>query len=201
MLAHRSTRPFVLPTLAGGAALALAVLTFVPGLDVKVAERANNRGTLYDRQNLAHAAIGMVDARPLLGFGWASFQRRSEPFFEQNPNYPLTATDQIIHNLFLTYAAELGLVGLTLWAACLVCGVGSALVIRGPPSLALWRALLIAFGTMYLVVGNFVFPQVFPNVVMWLLAGIVMTARYGEPVAGAREPARHRPATAGFSAA
>jgi putative inorganic carbon (hco3(-)) transporter len=182
MLAHRSTRAYLLPALASGAVLALAVLAFLPGLKAKAVQRANNRGTVYDRLNLAHAGLGMVQARPLLGFGWASFKRRSGPFFEQNPNYPLTASDEIIHNLFLTYAAELGLVGLTLWAACLIWGVGSALLIRGPPSLAHWRALLMAFTVMYVVVGNFVFPQVFPNLMIWLLAGVVLSARLPPPV-------------------
>jgi putative inorganic carbon (hco3(-)) transporter len=176
LLAFRQGRRYLLPVLAGGALLALAALAFIPGLRTKTSERASNRGTLYDRQNLAHAAVGMVEARPLFGFGWSSFLERSIPYFEQSPNYPLTAVGEIVHNQFLGYAAELGLVGLTLWAACLLWAVGRALLSRGPPGDP-WRALLVAFAAMYVVVGNFVFPQVFPNMMIWLLAGIVLATR------------------------
>jgi O-antigen ligase len=181
LASNRRARAWALPVVATGAVAALAILAVIPGLQAKVAERADNRGTVYDRQNLAGAAIRMAETRPLFGFGWASFKRESQPYFVQDPNYPLTATDEIVHNLVLTYAAEIGLVGLTLWAACLTWGVGSALLIRGPPSLAPWRFMLIGFTAMYLVVANSVFPQVFPNVMIWLLAGIVLSGRVARP--------------------
>ena len=57
----------------------------------------------------------MVEAHPLVGVGWGRFQAESAHYFEQNPDFPLTATDEIIHNVFLTYAAETGLIGLGLW--------------------------------------------------------------------------------------
>ena len=84
----------------------------IPGLSAKVQARASEQGPVWDRENLTVAALNMVSARPLLGFGWSRFQQESAPYFQQSPNYPLTATGIDVHNYFFTYAVELGLVGL-----------------------------------------------------------------------------------------
>lgn len=182
MLFVPEIRRWLVPALAAAAALVLLSLALIPGLQDSVFERGNNRATVYDRQNLARAAINIVEEKPLTGVGWGQFTYASQPYFEQADNYPLTANRQVIHNVFLTYAAEIGLVGLGLWAVVLLLGVGGALVARVPRELSAWQIGLGAYAVFFLVISNFVFAQVFPNNMIWLLAGVVMAG------AGAASP-------------
>jgi hypothetical protein len=78
----------------------------------------------------------------------------------------------------LTYAVELGLVGMTLWVLGLLFGVGTALATRGPPDLVRWRVGLLAVATAYLVVMNSVPPTAWLNRSIWLFAGVVYSGRY-----------------------
>ena len=80
-------------------------------------ERSDDERTVWDRKNLATAAVNMVEAHPLVGVGWGRFKAESADYFRQSRDFPLTATDEIIHNVFLTYAAETGLIGLGAVAA------------------------------------------------------------------------------------
>jgi O-antigen ligase len=159
-------------------------LVLLPGFADEVQERGDNKQTVWDRKNLARASFNMVEARPLVGFGWDQFTKKSTDYFELAEDYPLTLniTRAEVHNVPLTYAAELGLVGLLLWAGVLVTGVGGALATRGPPDLMAWRAGLLAVAVCYFVVTNFVPPSVFPPLVLWLWAGVVWAGRYGEAV-------------------
>jgi O-antigen ligase len=145
-----------------------------------VQARGNNQQTVWDRKNLARAAVNMTEERPLLGFGWDQFSRKSPDYFEQADDYPLTENISIVrvHSVALTYAADLGLIGLLLWTCALVAGVGGALTTRGPPDLMLWRAGLLATAVCYVIVTNFTPPSVFPNLSLWLLAGVVWSGRY-----------------------
>ena len=63
----------------------------------------------------------MVEAKPLFGFGWSRFTSDSRDYFQQAFDYPLTATEAGVHNTPLTYAVDLGLVGMTLWLVGVVC--------------------------------------------------------------------------------
>jgi O-antigen ligase len=155
-----------------------ASLVVIPGLSRTVHARLSEQGVLWDRANLARAAVNMVDAKPLFGFGWGRFASDSADYFEQAFDYPLTATSAGVHNIPLTYAAELGLVGLTLWLAGLVLGVGGALAARAPPDLVPWRLGLLAVATASLVVMNSVPPTTWLNRSLWLLAGVVYGGVY-----------------------
>ena len=96
----------------------------------------------------------MISARPLLGFGWDRFQSDSGPYFRQSLNYPLTATNIDIHNYFLSYAVELGLIGLLLWLTGLLMGGFGALATRAPPELEPWRMAFLALAVCFLLVAN-----------------------------------------------
>jgi putative inorganic carbon (HCO3(-)) transporter len=157
-----------------------ASLLLIPGLSQNVHQRANDSGTVWDRKNLARAGINMVEAKPLFGFGWSRFTSDSTDYFEQAFDYPLTATQAGLHNTPLSYAADLGLVGVTLWAVGVVLGVGSALVTRGPPDLMRWRTGLLGLAVAYLVVMNSVPPTAWLNRSLWLFAGVVYAGRYLE---------------------
>jgi putative inorganic carbon (HCO3(-)) transporter len=168
------------PAMAVAVAIAVVgALALIPGLHGRASERVSDQLTTWDRLNLNRAAENMVMARPLLGFGAGTFKDRSPPYFQQDPNFPLTNTTGEIHNVFLSNAAELGLVGTVLWLLALLLAVGGAIVIRGPPQLYPWRVGLVAIAVMWLIVSNLVpMVQAFPNQVMWLWAGVVWPWRY-----------------------
>lgn len=175
MLSIRDLRRLMVPALAVGAVAVVAALAFIPGLAGNTQERLGDNRTVQDRENANSAALGMIESRPLQGFGWGEFNERSVDYFQLNPDFPLSRT--VVHNLFLGLAAELGLIGVTLWVAAFLLGVGAAMAMRAPPDLQPWRAGMVGIGVFYLVVCNFVPPVVFPNLIVWLWAGIVWAGR------------------------
>lgn len=182
LISFARLRRLAFPTIVAGATAILLALVLIPGLSAKVSSRASDQGPVWDRQNLTVAALNMVSARPLLGFGWSRFQAASGPYFQQSQNFPLTATNIDIHNYFLSYAVELGLVGLLLWLAGIVMGGFGALATRAPPELEPWRMAFLAIAVCFLLVANSVPPTVFQNEVFWLWAGVLWTTRtYGWP--------------------
>jgi O-antigen ligase len=178
MLATRGLRRYLALVLVAGAAAIGTALLVVPGLYDTVHTRVTERGILWDRKNLARAAVNMVQAKPLFGFGWSRFTADSADYFEQAFDYPLTATHAGVHNTPLTYAVDLGLVGMSLWLVGLMLGVGGALATRGPPDLLPWRVGLLAIASAYLVVMSSVPPTTWLNRSLWLFAGVVYAGRY-----------------------
>ena len=179
MLATRSLRRYYLSVVAGVVVAVGITLVVVPGLSEKVSARANEQGTIWDRQNLTRAAVNMIEVKPLLGFGWSRFVGDSRDYFEQAFTYPLTATnDHGIHNVPLSYAVELGLVGMTLWVFGVLFGIGGALATRGPPDLAHWRIGLLALAGACIVVFNSVPPTAWLSRSLWLMAGVAYSGAY-----------------------
>ena len=179
MLSTRGLRRYFVPVAVAVAIAIAASLALIPGLSGKAGPRFNQRqALLWDRQNLARAAVNMVEAKPLFGFGWSRFTEYSRDYFQQAFDYPLTATKAGVHNIPLTYAVDLGLVGMTLWVLGVVFGVGTALATRGPPDLNRWRVGLLAITAAYLVVSNSVPPTAWLNRCIWLFAGVVYSGRY-----------------------
>jgi putative inorganic carbon (hco3(-)) transporter len=184
--------------LALGAAVLGIVCAFVllPGLRAQTSQRLGDHQTEWDRLNLNKAAENMIQARPLLGFGFGTFREQSSDYFQQNPNFPLTNTGGELHNVFLANGAELGLLGTTLWALGLALAIGGAVLVRGPPELYWWRIGLIAVVVMWLVMANLTpLLQAFPNQLLWLWAGVVWPWRY--ECATAPAAARPRPSVGG----
>jgi hypothetical protein len=172
-------RRLLLPTFAAGALVVVLLLAVVPKFDTSFTERTNNQLTVWERRNVNAAAIEMVSRRPLVGFGIGTFNQRNAEFFpllDDVPQEVTVDTTQIaIHNVFLLFAVEQGLVGATLLLASLLAVVGSALSARGPPELRPWRLGLFALAAYWIVAANFApLGQVFPNMVVWLWAGIVL---------------------------
>ena len=191
LVASPRLRRFALPVVVGGAIATVLAITLIPGLQAKVSERASAQGSIWDRENLTTAAINMIAARPLTGFGWARFQQASAPYFQQSPNYPLTATQADIANYFLTYAVALGLPGAILWTAALLMGGIGALLKRGPPESDPWRVAFLGLAVCFLIVANFVPPTLFQNLLFWLWAGVLWAVSYSRAVPPERAPDAH----------
>ena len=161
-----------------------------PRFETSVTERANNQLTVWERRNVDAAAIEMVSRRPLLGFGLGTFNDRNAEYFPLLSDVPqvvtVDTTQIAIHNVFLLFAVEQGLIGATLLVASLLAVVGSAMLARGPPELRPWRLGLFAIATYWVVAANFApLGQVLPSMIVWLWAGIVLggspqVARAGE---------------------
>ena len=180
LIGVRSLRRFAVPALAAGVIGIAAALALVPGLPAEVQERRNDNRTVWERENLNRAALNMGFDHPLLGVGWDGFDEKRLPYFEQADDYPLIVTDAPLHNVFLTYAVELGLIGVTLWIVALVLGVGGALNTVTRDDLTLWRHALVALAVAWAVIINFVPPYTFTNLIIWLWAGTVWAARNQE---------------------
>ncbi len=170
-------RRFLLPAAVVVAAMIGAAFLFTPGLASKAQARGSQQATIWQRQNTDVAAFNMILQNPLLGVGWNQFTKVSAGYMRVSPSYPFDVTATlIVHNVYLSYGSELGLVGLFLWALAVCLGAGGAIVRRGPPTLVPWRIALLAIVLMWLITGLFSPLLNLPaNVVLWAWAGIVCT--------------------------
>jgi putative inorganic carbon (hco3(-)) transporter len=169
-------RRFLLPTIVSILGVVLLALTVLPGFQASFEERANNQLTVWERRNVDAAALNMVSHRPLFGFGVGKFNEDNTDYFTLPSDIPQFVTTQIaLHNVFLLMAVELGLIGVTLFAASFLAVVGTAFFSRGPPELRPWRLGILAIAVYWIVGAQFVpLGQVFPNMIIWLWAGIVV---------------------------
>jgi putative inorganic carbon (HCO3(-)) transporter len=183
LLSRRELRPKLLPAAAAAALLVVAALAIVPGLADRAGERRIAQRSVWDRVNLDHAAVAMVRARPLTGFGWDRFTATSTPYFWQDDEVPLTAGDIIPHNALLANAAELGLPAALLWLGGIVAAIGAAL--RAPRLRAAdpWRDALLGLAVLALALALFT-PLLapWPLVVLLTWAG-ALRAQGSHPLA------------------
>ena len=120
-------RKYLVPGLAGVGVAVFCMLTFVPGLHEQATDRLDQRGPIYDRINTANAAWAMIEARPLFGFGWNTFEQHSADYMKQS-DVPLTAKGVGVHNIALGFGADLGLVGLSMWAVALLAAIAGTIL-------------------------------------------------------------------------
>jgi putative inorganic carbon (HCO3(-)) transporter len=174
LLLARELRRYVLPVaLLAVAGVSLATAT-IPGLADDIARRRADQEPVWDRRNSNRAALEMLAARPLVGFGWFTFAQHSADYMRLGPDYPLTRVGLEEHNVYLSHAVELGLIGLSLWAIALLLAIGGAIWRRGPPELRPWRIALVAIAVQWVVIANFVpLGYALPTAMLWLWAGIV----------------------------
>jgi O-antigen ligase len=185
-LTTRAGRRRLAPAALVGAVAIAGALAISPSLSHKTSSRVNATSSVWARQNQTAAGLRMVDARPLFGFGWERYKRDSLDYFRQARSYPMSGymlsegvgsfeAPLPLHDTYLAYAVELGLVGAVLWLATLLWGVGGALLASGPPELRPWKIGLLAIGVFYLVVA-FVDPheQAFSLLLLWIWAGVAL---------------------------
>jgi putative inorganic carbon (hco3(-)) transporter len=174
MSAFHELRRLLLYAVPVGIVGVLVALAVIPGFAAKATERKNDQNTVWDRKNQIRAGLLIVDQKPLFGVGWQRFQSVSKDYFREAPGYPLTGTQFPVHNVFVSYAGDLGLIGAIGWTAVLLLGVGSALIPRGPPEFRWWRAGLLALFVFYLVLAMFEPVNSYPNIALWTWAGLVL---------------------------
>jgi putative inorganic carbon (HCO3(-)) transporter len=174
LVAVPELRRFLVPAVAAGAFLIGGALVGVPGLADRASQRASDEKTVWDRENLHRTTLNMIEAKPLLGVGWARFEDETANYAEMADDIPLTLPTGLgLHNMFLGNTAELGLIGASIWALALLLGVGGAVLARGPPELRPWRIGLGAFAVCWVVAGNFSYLLAFPTLLLWAWAGVV----------------------------
>jgi putative inorganic carbon (HCO3(-)) transporter len=191
----RELRRFAVPVLVAGLTIVVGALVAVPSLSARASAREHDQSPLWDRYNSDQAGLNMVLAKPLVGVGWGRYPYVSDGYYQQSANYPLT-TVPAIHNIYISNAAELGLIGFAAWAAALIAGIGGALLSRPPPHLRIWRAALFAIAVEWAVVGGFgPLSYTFANLLLWTWAGVVY-GRTAFPIVRRREHAFAVPAPA-----
>jgi putative inorganic carbon (hco3(-)) transporter len=167
-------------TLVIGAALLLS-----PALASRTSTRVGDQASVWARQDQTAAGLRMVAAKPLFGFGWGGFTSHSLEYFRQASDHPMTGYSQggietaerrvPLHDTYLSYAVELGLVGALLWLASLFWGVGGAIFSAGAPELRPWKLGLIAIAVFFLVVSVVnPYQGPFPVLLLWTWAGVAL---------------------------
>jgi O-antigen ligase len=174
LLCSSATRRWVVPIAIVGVLAVGGTLVAVPSLHRQADQRTQDQKPVWDRLNTDAAALRMIERRPLLGFGWNSFVQRSPSYMRQAEGYPLTGAGLVVHNVFLSHAAELGLIGAGIWLTAFVVAMGTAILRRAGPLLEPWRVGLVALVVAWVIVANFgPLGYAFPTLLLWTWAGIV----------------------------
>ena len=173
MLAVREARRYMVPMLALGAVGVITAFAVVPGLQNHARERTHDDKPLWDRENSNAAALRMIAARPLLGFGWGRFTEESLFYYRQARDYPLTGVRNL-HNVYLANAVDLGLLGAALWLLATVVALGGSIARRGPPELRSWRVGFVAVAACY-AISALSTPLTFalPTLLLWTWGGLL----------------------------
>jgi O-antigen ligase len=168
-------RRFVVPAIVAGTVATLLALAVVPGFAGSFHRRTHDDSSLWVRKNVARAALHMIDAKPLLGFGWNNFVPESPPYFRVANDYPMLGIGVPVHNLLLRNAVELGLIGTALWALAMALALGGAILAPpDTPELRVWRIGMVALAFNFLVIINFApSSYAFPTVLLWTWAGLL----------------------------
>jgi putative inorganic carbon (hco3(-)) transporter len=191
----RELRPVYAPLCAIALLGAVVMALTVPRVSSDLSDVLGDEENVHARQDTNAAALDMIAERPLTGFGWERYAEVSPNFLVQGSDHPLTGGElNQLHNLFLSYAADIGLIGLALWGLGLALGVIGALKTRPTGDLELWRLALVPLVVFFLAVAGFT-PSVaaFPILALWLWIGVVWSARFRER----RPAAEPRPAASG----
>jgi len=184
-LATQTGRRWLIPGVLACAFVIVGALLLSSTLASKTSNRVSNEMTVWARQNQTSAGLRMVAARPLLGFGWDSYRSDSLEYFRQAATYPMSGfaqgsygtpeTPLPLHDTYLSYAVELGLVGALLWLSSLLWGIGGAILSRGSAALRPWKLGLIAITVCFLTIAIFnPYQAPFPVLLLWVWAGAAL---------------------------
>ncbi len=178
--------------LATVAVVVLVALAASPALRASVGARAGDQRSLYDRENTNAAAVRVLETHPLTGLGWVEFEQEGTEYVRQAPTYPITTVDIEVHDVFLGRAAELGIPGAALFVLCVLGGPGRALLrprrsfsgpLTGePPDAYGWWMVTVGTTVGWVVAAlSSPLPYPMPNLLVWVVAGIVITPHLTQP--------------------
>ena len=167
-------RRFLLPGAAAVVVLVLGAFAVIPGLATEARHRQNDQSPIYERENTNAAGLRMLQAKPILGFGWDRGNQNMASYFELNPNIPLTGARAGFHDLYLQYAVTLGLAGFLLWALGGVLAIGGGLTSRAPPEVRPFQVGLKGLAVAWLIIGvSSPASYPFSTFLLWTWAGLV----------------------------
>ena len=145
--------------------------------------RMSNTGNVNFRLNIWAAALGMVAEHPLFGVGFGHFSGHMMGYvrdLEFIPAFGQYAEGSLAHNTFLSVAAELGLVGLALYALVVWGSFKTAYESAGAAWGALGPTWLATFALVYFVNIQFVTAHVLgPNAMYFATLGAIAGMRIG----------------------
>jgi putative inorganic carbon (HCO3(-)) transporter len=184
-LVTRTGRRWLIPGLIALTVSIGGALVISSTLEHKTSARVEDQRSLWDRQNQVSAGLRMLQAKPLFGFGWDSYASNSLEYFRQAGGYPMEGYSQAsytslgkllpLHELYLAYAVELGLVGALLWLASVIWGIGGAIFSPGASALRPWKLGLLAIAICYFVIALIDPVQApFSALLLWTWAGVAL---------------------------
>ena len=199
----RELRRFLVPVAATCVVGVVVLFAAVPALETHADERRSTQRSVWEREQVNDAALDLAMQRPLVGQGVGTFNERNALHFRLSETTPMVAELHLgIHNQFLQLLTETGLIGVTLFVACLLAAIGGTLLLRGPPGARPWKIALLAASLFWALVANLApIGQVFPSTVLWLLAGAVAAACASAPRTTGPGPVGMRIAWVSHSAA
>ncbi|MFT3886592.1 MAG: O-antigen ligase family protein [Arachnia sp.] len=150
------------------------LLIVFPEFRDALATRLFTERSVYDRQNTNAAALQIIQQLPLFGIGWAQFIHENVFWVRQADTYPVTTVTIEVHNVFLSRAAETGVLGALLWILSFV--TGPLLGLLAKPGAAWsrhWKLVgLAAFFVWVVPSMTSPNPYLTPNYLVWLIWGI-----------------------------
>ena len=162
-------------------ALGFAALVLLAPSDILRA-RTSDVNTVYFRVNIWAAGLRMVVDHPLIGVGYGQFSSYVPSYFQVLGSIPLDSglrsAGSIAHNTFLSVAAELGLVGLTLYLLVLGGGYRAAHAAAGIAWGQRGRSWVAGMTLVYLVNVQFITAhELLPNILYFGFMGAVAGMR------------------------
>lgn len=190
LILKRTRRWMPLIVLAVVAVAVLLLYAFPDFRDALLARLTTER-SVFDRQNTYEAAWLIVAQLPLFGIGWGEFITQNVLWVRQADTYPVTTVTIEIHDVFLSRAAETGIIGGLLWILCVATGPLLGLLAKPQTlSAARWKlAGLAAFLIWFFPSLTSPNPYPMPNYLIWLVWGIaargILVQLPGAPAAAA----------------
>ena len=172
MLVTPGLRRYLPAATVGTAIVVAAIFLLVPGFSGRAHDRLNDQSPLWDRYNSDYAALRMIDARPVTGFGWYRFGDRSIDYLRLGRYYPLQTVGRP-HNVTLSNAAELGVLATLVWLGLILYLTFRGGFGRGDPEMADWRPAVLAVALAWLVTSNFTpLSNASANYLLWFWLGL-----------------------------
>jgi len=157
-----------------GVALGAAFLFAFPEFRDALLTRLLTERSVYDRQNTNAAALRIIAALPLFGIGWGEFINQNLLWVRQADTYPVTNVTIEVHNVFLSRAAETGVLGAVLWVLCFATGPLLGLLAQPRTREAMQWKLLGLGAFLVWIIPSLSSPNPYPtpNLLIWLIWGV-----------------------------